>query len=383
MKLTCTQENLNKALNIASRIVNKNTTLPILNNILIETNKGRIKLSATNLEMGINCWIGGKIYQEGKITVPTRLFSGFVGSLPNQNIEIKQVGDVLKLSCDGYKTEIKGINAEDFPLIPQIEANSVAEIESLSFKKALIQVLPAVSLSESRPEITGVLLDFSQLEKGKLILAATDSYRLAEKAVSLNGGGINKEELKSFGDKKSLIIPRNTAQELSRILDSGEGKLKIIFSENQIFFDCGEVSLISRLIEGQYPDYQQIIPTKFKNEIVIDKEEFQKAIKVSSLFADPRTNSVFLKLDGKSKTLEIKAETGEVGRSSSKIPTRVISGGEIEIVFNHRYLVDGLSSLDAEEVALKTNDSDSPVLLSSADDKAKKDFLYLIMPVRG
>ena len=380
MKFICTQENLNKALNIIGKIINRNATLPILNNILIETDKGRIKLSSTNLEMGINCWIGGKISEEGKITVPTRLFGSFVANLPNQNIKINQAGESLKLSCDNYKTEIKGISADDFPLIPEIEANLEIKMKSLPFKEALTQVLPSVSVSESRPEITGVLMDFSRLEKGELVLAATDSYRLAEKVVKLDGK--NKEEINFPNDKKSLIVPRNTAQELSRILDGGDsGELKIVLSEIQILFDCGNINLISRLIEGQYPDYQQIIPTEFKNKVTVDSEEFQKAIKISSLFADLQTNSVFLKTDGGAKTLEIKAEAGEVGKNISKIPAQ-INGEETEIVFNHHYLVDGLNSIKAKEVIIKTNGGSSPAVLSAADDK-NKDFLYLIMPVRS
>ena len=383
MELTCTQENLNKALNIIGRVVNKNTTLPILDNVLMETEKGRLKLSSTNLEMGINCWIGGKIIKEGKITIPTRLFSSFIGGLPNQNIEIRQVGESLKLSCGNYRTEIKGLSAEDFPLIPKIKADPIVEIKSLLIKEALIQVLPSVSLSESRPEITGVFMDFSQLDKNKLVLAATDSYRLAERSIDLNGAKINKEGLNLLGEKKSLIVPRNTAQELSRILDNSDGELKIILSENQILFDCGSVNLISRLIEGQYPDYQQIIPTTFKSEAVVDNGEFQKAIKISSLFSDLKTNSVSLKADEKSKTVEIKAETGEVGKNSSKVAAQ-IKGEKVEIVFNHRYLVDGLNSVNAEEVVLKMNDSSSPVVLSADGGKeGKKDFLYLIMPIRG
>ena len=381
MELTCTQENLNKALNVIGKIINRNPTLPILNNVLMETDKGRIKLSSTNLEIGINCWIGGKISKEGKITVPTRLFSNFVANLPNQNIKIKQVGETLKLSCDNYKTEIKGISADDFPLIPKIEANLTIEVKSLSFKEALTQVLPSVSISESRPEINGVLMDFSRLDKNEIVLTATDSYRLAEKIINLNGK-VNKEEINFPNGKKSLIVPRNTAQELSRILDGGDkGELKIVLSESQILFDCENINLISRLVEGQYPDYQQIIPTKFKSEAVVNSEEFQKAIKISSLFADLRTNSVFLKTDGRSKTLEIKAETGEVGKNDSGIPAK-IKGEEMEIVFNHHYLVDGLNSIKAKEIVIKTNDSGSPAVLSAADDK-NKDFLYLIMPVRG
>lgn len=381
MKLTCTQENLNKALTIIGKIVNRNATLPILNNFLLEADKGRIKLSSTNLEMGINYWIGGKISEEGKITIPTRLFSNFVANLPNQNIKISQTGNNLKLSCDNYKTEIKGISADDFPLIPKIEGGFEVRVKKILFKEALIQVLPSVSMSESRPEITGVLISFSRLEKNELVLTATDSYRLAEKVVKLNGKNKENNGFPS-SEKKSLIVPRNTAQELSRILDNGnDEELKIIFSESQILFDCGNVNLISRLIEGQYPDYQQIIPTKFKSEIIIDSEEFQKAIKISSLFSDLRTNSVFLKTSNEEKILEVKAEAGEVGKNISKIPVQV-KGEETEIVFNHHYLMDGLNSIKAKEVVVKMNDSGSPAVMSAANDK-DKDFLYLIMPVRG
>lgn len=379
MKLLCTQENLNKALNIVGKIVNKNTTLPILNNILLKTDKGRLKLSSTNLELGINYWVGGKIEEEGEATVPTKLFANFISNLPNSNVEIKLKGDVLNIKCDKYKTNIKGLSAKEYPLIPTIEAKPIFKINGSDFKQALIQILPAISNSESRIEITGVFLDLSELDKNKIVLVATDSYRLAEKTLVLKKENINKEALNLAGNISSVIIPKNAVQELIRDLDDDENLLEVMISENQILFKFDNANMISRLLEGKYPDYKQIIPNKFETEAVINVSEIANAIRVAGLFVSASNNNIRLKTYPSSNVLEVSSEASEIGSNNTKVAAE-IKGKELEVMYNHRYLSDGFSGIDGEKTILKINSEKLPTVLTSATDK---DLLYVIMPVRA
>ena len=379
MKLTCTQENLNKAINIVGKIINKNTTLPILNNVLLKTEKGRLKLTSTNLELGVDYWIGGKIEKEGEITIPTKLFSNFISSIPNGNVEMDLKGDILSIKCEGYKTNIKGMDAKEYPLTPKIEMKPIFKVKSFNFKQALLQVLPAVSNSESRIEITGVFMDLSKLDKNKIILVTTDSYRLAERTLILEKENINKETINLLKDIKSVIIPKNTIQEIVRDLGDEDEMVEITISENQILFSFGNASVISRLIEGKYPDYKQIIPSKFEADVTVKIDEIVKAIKVASLFVNISSNSIELKLFPKSKTLEINVETSEIGSNKSKISAE-ITGKELAVIYNYKYLIDGFNSLSGDKAILKINSGGMPTVLSSDIDKS---LLYVIMSIRS
>ena len=379
MKLICTQENLNKALNVVGKIINKNATLPILNNILLKTEKGRLKLSSTNLELGINYWVGGKIEEEGEITVPTRLFANFIASLPNNNVEIKLKGDTLNIKCDKYKTSIKGLSAKEYPLIPKIEAEPVFKISSSDFKQALIQVLPAISNSESRIEITGVFLDLSKLDKNKIVLVTTDSYRLAEKTLILKKENINKEALNIAGNISSVIIPKNVVQELIRDLDGDENLLEVMISENQILFKFNNADMISRLLEGKYPDYKQIIPNKFETESVVNISEIANAIRVAGLFVSASSNNIELKTYPNSNILEVSSGASEIGSNNTKVAAE-IKGKDLEVIYNHKYLSDGFGGMDGEKAILKINSEKLPTVLTSITDK---NLIYVIMPVRA
>jgi len=381
MKFTCTQENLNKALNVVGKIINKNSTLPILNNVLLKTEKGRLKLSSTNLEIGINCLIGGKVESEGEITVPTKLFHNFVSNLPAGNVEIKLREDILSVKCNGYKTNIKGLDAKEYPLTPKINVKPIFKINSFVFKKALSQVIPAISSSESRVEITGVFMDLSGLNKNVITLVATDSYRLAESFINIDKNSVNKDYKDILGNTVSIIIPKDTIQELVRNLDDQEDDVEIIISESQILFNFGNANIISRLIEGKYPDYKQIIPNDFKTVIQIDKNEIIKAIKVTSLFSNISNNSIELKLMAGSKNLEINSETNDLGSNNTKIAVEIEGNNkDINMAYNYKFLIDGLNSISGDKVILKINDDNSPMVLTSDVDK---DYTYIIMPTRA
>lgn len=398
MKLTCTQENLNKALAIVSKVVNKNTTLPILNNILLKTDKKGLKISSTNLELGVSHWIGGKVEEEGEITIPTKLFANFISNLPSGNVEIRLREDMLSVKCNGYKTNIKGISAKEYPLMPKIDAEPIFKISSLEFKNALSQVLPAVSSSESRMELTGVLMDISEIKKGKVVLVATDSYRLAERTIILDKKNIGEEALKVLGDVSSVIIPKNTVQELARDLDDEDEVLEVMISEKQILFNFGRSNMISRLIEGKYPDYKQVIPETYLVKTEVNTKELLNAIRVASLFANTSSNSIELKISTTANNVEVSAETTEVGSNTTRIPSEINfnpskegkekktsqsdmpSGDSFNVVYNYRYLLDGLNSINGEKADLKINGESAPTVLSSP---GKESFIYIIMPIRS
>jgi len=379
MKLICTQENLNKAIGIVGKITNKNTTLPILNNVLLKTEKGRLKLTSTNLELGVDYWVGGKIEEEGEITVPTKLFANFISSIPSGNVEMKLKGDVLSVKCGRYKTNIKGMDAKEYPLTPKIEMKPIFKVRSFEFKQALLQVIPSISSSESRVEITGVFMNLSKLNKNRLILAATDSYRLAEKTLDLEKDGADKETIDLLKDIKSVIVPKDTVQEIVRDLGDEDEMVEVTISESQILFSFGNASVISRLIEGKYPDYQQVIPSKFESEVKIGIDETVNAIKVASLFTDASSNSIELKLLPELKALEIGAETGEIGSNSAKVPAE-ISGSGLNVIYNYKYLLDGFNSISGDQAVLKVNGEGMPTVLTSDTDKS---FLYVIMSIRS
>ncbi len=363
MKIICLQENLKNNLNLVQNIVGKNLTLPILNNLLLQTENGKLKISATNLEIGINAWTAGKIEKEGAITCPAKIFYNFVNNLPNKKIEISAKDNNLIIKCENYKANLKGLPADDFPIIPKIKDTPLFEIESDKFKEALTQVVGMAALSESRPEISGILL---KIEKNNLILAATDSFRLAEKTI--NDLMLNKKE-------QSLIIPQRTILELIRILE-GKENLKVVLGNNQILFETSGTQLISRIIDGQYPDYQQIIPKNFATQVIIKKEEFLNSVRLASFFSS-KINDI--KLVFNSGKMEIISQSPDLGENRSLL-TPNIKGKDLEISFNYKYILDGLNNIFSSDIFLGFNSSDQPMIMRSVE---KNDYLYVVMPIKS
>lgn len=368
---------------MVSHIASKNTALPILNNVLILAQENAIKLSATNLEIGVSCVIRGKVEEEGDFTVQSRLLADYIGLLPKEKIDLSIPKDfkegqdqVLSISCKNHATKIKGQPATDFPLIPQLEKNSAYILDSQQLRQAISQVIFAVSISESRPEINGISFNF---DAGKLTLAATDSYRLAEKSIAI--------AKKSKVANQKVIVPTRTLQELQRILSSFKDpasiseieSVEIYLNENQILFVFGNIELISRLIEGQYPDYQQIIPSQSNTKIILSTAEFIKATKTTSLFARSGIYDVNLSFDAAKKEVVVSSANNQVGENTSKIEAE-ISGDSNSIVVNFRYLLDGLQNIDADEIEINIIDSNSPCVIKPA--KKDADYLYIIMPIK-
>jgi DNA polymerase-3 subunit beta len=376
MKIICTQENLNRSLFIVNNIAGKNINLPILNNVLIRVENKIITLSTTNLEIGVHCSVRGRIEKEGSFTVPARLLTDFISLLTKEQFELSVDNDELVITSKNHQAKIKGLPADDFPLIPQIEKKTPFICDAQEFKKAISQVVFAITINETRPEISGVLFNFNA-QKATLTLVGTDSYRLAEKTLPLK---------KTTTTNHKIIVPLKTVQEIARILGSfkeedlgQENNIEIYLSEeNQILFSVNEVNLISRVIEGQYPEYKEIIPTTFKIQAIMDKQNFINIIKTSSLFSQTGINSVNLEFLSQDQVIKVSSANLQTGEEISQLEGK-IEGQDNKIALNYRFLLDGLAALTEDEVLIEVIDKDTPCLIKSP---GKEDYLYIIMPIR-
>lgn len=367
MKVICTQDNLVKGLNIVSHIAGKNISLPILNNVLLKTDKGIFTLISTNLDIGIKTLIRGKIEESGELTVNAKLFNDYINLLDSGSIELNKQENNLIVKTDEQESIIHGQEADDYPILPEVGEIKYLEINPKDFKEALSQVIFSASYDEVRPELSGVLFQFNE---GEIIMAATDSYRLAEKKIKVNN--INK--LINI----NKIIPLRVLQEISRILDDNEKKIMIGFNENQVVFKFNETTIISRLIEGNYPDYKEIIPEANKTKVLINRLELIKAVKTASLFSKTGINDVFLEFNSGAGNLVISAVNTQLGKNKSVVKAEV-EGENNSVLFNFKYLTDGLQNINGKKVRLELNSADMPVILKPEEDQ---NYLYLIMPIR-
>jgi len=374
MEFVCTQENLNKALLAVEKIITKNTTLPVLSNVLLETDNSRLKISATNLEIGVSYWIGAKIEKGGAVTIPARVLSSYIAKLPNKKINFStNENNAMNISLDEIATSVKGMDAREFPIIPKLNEKPVGEVKNIDFKNALLSTIMASAVSEVRPELSGIYL-FFDFTKKTLTIVATDSHRLAEKIIPLTKGEYEQ------GENISVILPKNTAQELIRVLDSA-AHTEITISTNQILFSMDGISLISRLIDSKYPDYKQIIPQTFEMEVMLETKPLINLIRIAGLFSDTQLMNVSFKTDIARSLVVIKSESEQIGSNEAKIKAQIKtkeSEKDIEIVFNHKQLLEGLSVIFDERVILGVNNSSAPAVLKPEDTKSN--YLYIVMP---
>jgi len=309
MKFISTAGNLKKAIIGAERIIGKNLTLPILSNILIEADKGGVKISATNLEIGLISKARAKIEKEGKFTVPARIIGNFLNQLNDDDqIEVETETNGLRVTGSGNKVLIRGMDAKDFPIMPQPQNDPILELSCLEFQQNLSKILVCASPQDNRQELTGIYLEF---KKDELIFAATDSFRLAEAVIKLDKKS-KKEHYEVYIEKnKSIIIPARTISEIIRNIGPDNAYLKIYTGENQIFFEIDGTSIVSRLIDGKYPEYRQILPEEYKFNATVEKDAFQRSIKLSSIFRvintkpirSPTSRKVFAHIIEKYKSL--------------------------------------------------------------------------------
>ncbi len=375
MKISCTQENLNSGLSAVSHIASKNLNLPILSNVLFKIENKILTLMATNLEIGITTDIRGKLEGDGEFSIDARLISNYISLLPKERIdlEIKEDGE-LKIECLNQKTTIKTQSGSDFPIIPKISKDNAIVIPVTEFKKAIGEVIFSCSNSESRPELSGV---FMQIEKETIVLAATDSYRLAESKITIS----NNKTI----DKK-IIIPSKTLSEVARILSLSKeeetiddlNNIEIYTNESQLMFSYNNIDVVTRIIEGQYPDYKQIIPSSFISKAIVNKSQLIKAIKTSSLFAKNGIYDIKLDFSTVNNEIVVNSSSVQIGENNSKVSAQ-ISGEDSSIILNYRYLIDGLQNIGSEKVEIQIGDSNSPCLIKPAEENS---YLYIIMPIR-
>lgn len=369
MKLILFRDNLKNGLSTVERAIADSSQLPILKNILIKTIGNKIQLTTTNLELAITKLISGKIIEEGAFSIPFGTFYNIVNNTTHDRIHLEYDSAGFVVKTDNYEAKMQGAPSEDFPLIPRMENTThYMEIDPVLFQDALQQVISAAHISDIRPEISGVLFDF-QMTMVKLV--ATDSFRLAEKTI--NGNKFKH----TFEAGFKAIVPLRTAHELLRVI-SRTAPLIIHYDANQMFFESDDVTIMSRLIDGQYPDYEQIIPRTAETEIVIDRAHLINAVKLVSNFSG-KTYDVRLATDAEGKVLNIHSVNQFLGENKYLVPARITGAQFADIPFNWRYLLDGLKSMSEESVVFKLNGSNRPALLCPVADTS---FLYVVMPIR-
>lgn len=363
MKIICTQENLKNGLQTVSRVVGSSSTLPILNNVLLQTENGQLKISGTNLEMGISTFTRCKIEQEGGVCVAAKTILELVNNLPNENIEIEVGETETSISTDRYHTKIKHLPVDDFPLIPKVGDGLQISVPADQLKTSLDQVVFASSTSETQPEISGIMAGFNG---NTLILVATDRYRLAEKSLTFTGSG-----------EKKIIIPQKSVLELSRLLANLSESVNLQVSDTQLAVAIGDTYVVTRLIDGQYPDYKQIIPSEVGTVIGVDRVQLTQALKTSGIFSRG-VGSVTMNYDAEKQVVQIASVSHDVGESVVDIPAE-IDGDSGSVIMNYRYVLDVLNTVAAEVLMVQVINDTNPVVFRP---KSVTDYLYLVMPIR-
>lgn len=367
MKLFCTQKDLEHALNIVDKAISPNNTLPVLNNILLKAEGKKLNFFSTNLEIAISCFINADVRSEGSITVPAKLLTNYVSLLNSEKVELNVTeGVALSINSASSSTKIKCISADEFPLIPKIEKSHEFTLKIDDLYEAINEVVFAASLNTSRPVLSGVLL----LVNGDSVkLVATDSYRLAERKITLAS---------KVSEDISCIIPAKTLIELGKIISKSDNKeVKINVSTNQILFTAGDIELISRLIEGKFPDYEKIIPKDNKTKFEVSVEDLSLVLKRVSLFARENNNSIKLSATNDGKLL-ISSDETKVGEEKAEVMIKM-EGENNKISLNSQYLLDVLTCVNKDKIEFLMTDKVSPATIKPAGGK---DYVYIIMPLK-
>ena len=372
MKIIILKEKLKEGINIVERIAQKSLSLPILSNVLIKGEKNLLSLMTTNLEVGIRWWALAKHEKEGEIVVPARLLSSFISFLPDGPLELETEGSFLNIKSGKYKSRIKGFSPDEFPILPQVNQEEGISLDGPTFCQALSQIFDIASSSLARTEISGV---FFQFQKEQIKIVATDSFRLGEKKIFFKS---------SLTKEYSFILPHLTAREIVNVFGENKGEIKIYFSPNQTLFESvlsevkhPQVHLISRLVEGDFPDYQAIIPKKFETQAILSRSEFLNQIKSASLFSG-KISEVKLNVLPQAEKIEISSQSSDFGEYQSFLPGK-IKGKPLSASFNHRFLIEGLLKIKTPEVIFELTNGEEPAVLKPV---GAEDFLYVVMPIK-
>jgi DNA polymerase-3 subunit beta len=367
MRIEVTQENLSRALHVVGRIAGGRTTLPILANILIVTDGSRLKLSTTNLEVGIIQYISAKVDEAGAITMPARLLHDYIASLPHTNITLSTQEQKLHIEAERFTSTINGIAADEFPSIPTVKSNQTLTLPSTELKTTLQRSLFAASTDDTRPVLTSVLL---HTHKDSLYLAATDSYRLVEQEIPSEVSGKISNEIQ-------LLLPARSLNELIRILPD-EKAVELSWDDAQAELRFEDTTLITRLIEGTYPNYRDLIPTSSETSFEVGREELLSVTKVASLFARESAGGITLSVNEGQQAVSIRSVASQVGENTSEAEAKVSGSGEVTL--NSRYLIEALNAMDADAIQFNFTGKVSPCLIVPI---GKSGQLHVIMPLRS
>jgi len=363
MKLECGIEKIKNAINQAERITGKNLTLPVLSSVLFIASGKSLKLRATNLSLGIEIEIPAKIEKEGMVAVSGLVLTGiFSNIIQSENIFLEEVDGNLVIKTKKSQIKIKSQPNEDFPTIPIVSGDSF-ELDSKKLIEGIKSVYYSSSVSDIKPEISSV---YFYSKEDNLVFVSTDSFRLAEKKI----------KVKNVNELSGILIPFKNIPEILRIFGELNSELKVCFNKNQISFSSDNVYLTSRVIDGIFPDYTQIIPKEFKTECVVLKQDLLNALKLSNIFSD-KFNQVTLKIKPKEKIFELSSINNEVGENKTNLDG-AISGEDVEVSFNYKYFMDCFQSINTDSVSIKLNQSSKPIVVSGVSDNS---FTYLIMPM--
>ena len=373
MKVTVLQENLAHGLSIVSRAVSPRSTLPVLANVLIATDEGRLRLSATNLELGITCWIGAKIEEDGSTTVPARTFSDLVGQLPDPQVSLSldTRTQTLNIRSGASTNDVKCIDAQEFPPLPVPDFENDIQINTADFKEMIQQVVFAASTDEARPVLMGVLVN---VDKDTITMAAADGFRLSVRRSTLSG---------NISQPVSAIIPARALSELARIAADGEQAIQMVLPKGrgQVVFRVKDAELVSQLIDGTFPDYQQIIPRSYKSRTLVSTASLLKACKQAEIFAREGSNVVRLNIKGSGELqpgeVEISAHSEETG-SNETIVEATVDGIPLLIAFNVKFLREVLEVVKTPNVAIETSAANAPGVVRPVGDDF---FQHVIMPM--
>ncbi|MBM11029.1 MAG: DNA polymerase III subunit beta [Chloroflexi bacterium] len=378
MKITCLQENLSRGLAVVGRAVASRATLPVTQNVLLSVDQSMLKLSATNLEIAMTTWVGAMIEEEGSITVPARLLTEFVNSLPNDKIELEldQGSGLLHISSGNSDAHINTTDASEFPPIPTVDDGVAAAVDPVVIKAAIGRVAFAAATEESRPVLTGVEV---KLNEGKFTMAAADGFRLA-----VHHGDL----LQPVPEEMSVIIPARTMNELNRLIGDQEEPVEIVMTpaKGQVMFRVkggDTIEIVSQLLQGSFPNYEQLIPQSYTTRAIMDLPTVLRAARTASIFARDGSNIIRMHLmpsesDAEPPRVEISARSEEVGDNQDVVDLDEIEGDEGKIAFNSRYLLDVLSVLEKGKVALETTTSSSPGVFRPTDSE---EYIHVVMPM--
>ena len=363
MKAICSRKDLFEAVQTAGRAVSSRSSLPILGHLLVRSEEDRLRIAATDLEIGMECVAPAKVEEHGCLTAPARIVTDVLSALPDSDVAISvDESNVVNLKCDTSDYTILGLPAEDFPMLPEVKDDVSFKMEKSILRESIRRTIFAVSTEEARPQLTGVLLVLGD----DLRFISTDTHRLCVQ---------NSPVISAQGEAQA-IVPHRAMAELSRLLTEDEGEVSVSISPSQILFKVDEVSLVSRLIEGQFPNFERVIPAEHDRKLIVPISQFLPGLRRASIVARENSNRVIVRTAN--EMLVVTAESGSVGKAYEEVEV-IKEGEDVEMAFNAKYLMDVLGVTEAEAIEVELSGSLSPAVIRGQGEEG---YLYVVMPMQ-